>query len=69
MVCNVGGGDRAVRTVLGIAFLLAALLVSMDTVWRVLLVVLAGIAIFTVVARYCPLNSLIGLNTCRTPQT
>lgn len=68
MVCNVGGADRAIRTVLGVAFALVAIFVPMDTVWRVLLLVLAGIAFFTVVTRYCPLNSLLGVNTCRAPQ-
>jgi hypothetical protein len=29
------------------------------------LLILAAIAFFTVVTRDCPINSLIGLNTCR----
>ncbi|WP_372624627.1 DUF2892 domain-containing protein [Falsiroseomonas sp.] len=65
MTCNVGGIDRGIRAVLGTVFLLAALFVTMDTLWRVVLFVLAGIAFFTVFARYCPVNSAIGLNTCR----
>ena len=68
MVCNVGGPDRAIRTALGVVFALVALFLPMDTVWRVLLLVLAGIAFFTVVTRHCPLNSLFGINTCRAPQ-
>jgi hypothetical protein len=27
--------------------------------------VVAAVAFFTVATRYCPVNSLIGLNTCR----
>lgn len=68
MRCNVGGTDRAIRAALGVVFALIAIFVPMDTVWRVLLLVLAGIAFFTVVSRYCPLNSLFGINTCRSPQ-
>lgn len=69
MVRNVGGADQIVRAVAGIALALAAILVPMDTIWRVALLALAGVAIFTAAIRYCPLNSLIGLNTCRTPRT
>jgi hypothetical protein len=65
MTCNVGGIDRGIRAVLGTAFLLAALFLPIDTLWRVVLFVLAGIAFFTVFSRYCPLNSMFGLNTCR----
>lgn len=65
MTCNVGGPDHAIRAGLGIVFLLAALFLSIDTVWRVMLLVLAAVAFFTVVTRHWPVNSLIGLNTCR----
>jgi hypothetical protein len=65
MTCNVGGFDRGLRAVLGVTFVLAALFAPIDTVWRVVLFALAGIAFFTAVARYCPVNSLIGLNTCK----
>lgn len=65
MTCNVGGFDRGLRAVLGVAFVLAALFAPFDMVWRVVLFVLAAIAFFTVATRYCPINSLIGLNTCR----
>lgn len=65
MTCNVGGIDRAIRAVLGVAFVLASLLLTMDTLWRVVLLLLAGVAFFTVVSRYCPLNAAIGLDTCR----
>lgn len=65
MTCNVGGTDRGIRALLGTVLLLAALFLTMETLWRVVLLVLAAIAFFTVFARYCPLNSAIGLNTCR----
>ena len=65
MTCNVGGVDLVIRAVLGVAFVLAALFAPLDTIWRVGLLVLAAIALFTVATRHCPLNSLIGLNTCR----
>lgn len=65
MTCNVGGVDRAVRAVLGIAFILIAIFVPMNTIWRVVLFVLAATALFTVATRYCPLNSVIGINACQ----
>lgn len=34
-------------------------------IWEALLLVLGGIATFTALSRYCPLNSALGINTCR----
>lgn len=65
MTCNVGGVDRVLRTILGVALLLAALLAPLDTAWRIVLVALAAIALLTAAVRFCPLNRLIGLDTCR----
>ncbi len=64
MKCNVGGIDRGVRTVVGLGFAAAAVLANVDPAWRWFFVAVAAIAFFTVVTRYCPLNQLIGLDTC-----
>jgi hypothetical protein len=65
MTCNVGGADRMVRFVLGTAFVLAALLVPMAPIWTIALYVLAAIAWGTALLRFCPLNRLLGIDSCR----
>jgi len=65
MSCNVGGADKVVRIVVGIALLILAVFSPIDTVWRVLAGVLAAIALVTALIGFCPLNSLLGIDTCK----
>lgn len=64
MKCNVGGIDRTGRIVLGIVLLLVGLFASLGVVWQVVVLVLAAIALVTGVIRFCPLNAILGINTC-----
>lgn len=64
MKCNVGGIDRGVRTVVGTVFVAAAVFAEVQPAWRIAFVAIAAVAFFTVATRYCPLNQLIGLDTC-----
>ncbi|MDX1531726.1 MAG: DUF2892 domain-containing protein [Rhodothermales bacterium] len=63
--CNVGGADKTVRIVLGVLFLALVLLFDFSTTVTVLLVVLAGIALVTAFVGFCPLNRVLGVDTCR----
>jgi hypothetical protein len=66
MKCNVGGMDRIGRIILGIVLLLVALLVpTLGTSLKILLFVIAAIALVTAVIRFCPANALLGLNSCK----
>jgi len=66
MKCNVGGMDRAGRIVLGIALLLVGLLVpTLDATLRIVLYVIAAIALVTAIVGYCPANALLGLDSCK----
>jgi hypothetical protein len=65
MNCNVGGIDRTVRIVLGIALLLVGLLAPLDMTWRVIVLVIAAIALVTAAIRFCPVNAMLGLNSCK----
>ncbi len=69
MTCNVGGADRALRWALAAVFAIAGFVAPVDTSWRIALYVLAAIALFTAALAYCPLNQLLGINTCRGPRT
>lgn len=65
--CNVGGTDRAVRILLTVVFV--ALGVWADTTghgtWALPSFLLALVASLTAFIGYCPLNNLLGLNTCK----
>ncbi|QCO56786.1 DUF2892 domain-containing protein (plasmid) [Pseudorhodobacter turbinis] len=60
---NVGGADRVLRIVLGIA-LIAAFFALPNLGWRWVLAVVGAVALFTGLSRSCLLYSLIGINTC-----
>jgi hypothetical protein len=61
MKANVGGIDRAVRILAGLALLsLFFLLEGNARYWGLIGIV----PIFTGLFRYCPAYSLVGMNTC-----
>lgn len=63
--CNVGGADKTFRIVLGLALIALVLFVSMSTLWMVAALVVAIIALTTAFVGYCPLNRLLGIDTCK----
>ncbi len=59
MQANVGGIDRALRIVVGLA-LISLVFVGPKTLWG-----LVGIVpILTGLVRFCPVYPLLGINTC-----
>ena len=65
MECNVGGMDRGLRGVVALAALSTTLCGKTDERLRIAAGVIGAMASFTFLTRYCPLNQLIGLNTCK----
>lgn len=65
MTCNVGGPDKAVRIIVGIVLVVIALLVAMPLAMQIGLFVVAAIALVTALVGFCPLNKVLGLNSCR----
>lgn len=65
MKCNVGGMDMVARLVIGAVLLLVAFTAQLGLVWQVVLLVLAAIAIITGLVHYCPVNTMLGINTCK----
>jgi type IV secretory pathway TrbD component len=65
MKCNVGGADKILRIIIGGAALAAAIFLFAAPLWKIAAFVVAAIAIGTALISYCPLNALIGLNTCK----
>jgi len=59
MECNMGGADRAIRIVVGLALMVAAFL-HLIGVWGWI-----GIVPFaTALVRFCPAYKLLGIRTC-----
>lgn len=61
MKANVGNGDRIFRVVLGIALLSLFFLGEGNLKWLGLVGI---VPIATALLRFCPLYSVIGINTC-----
>lgn len=62
-MCNVGGIDRIVRIIAGLA-LISLVFVGPKVVWGWIGVV----PLLTGVFKFCPAYKLLGLNTCPTKQ-
>jgi hypothetical protein len=67
MMCNVGGTDRTVRIIVGVALLLAIFAVH-NPVAQVVMGAVALTALGTAFIGFCPLNRLVGINTCHRPE-
>lgn len=67
MTPNVGGIERVSRLVLGIV-LLAVGLSALSGVAKAVALVLGAIAAGTALIRFCPINALLGVNTCKARQ-
>jgi hypothetical protein len=65
LACNVGGADRVLRVVVGIALAIAAYSSELGTAWKFSLAVVAAIALVTAAIGYCPLNRVLGIDTCK----
>lgn len=65
MSCNVGGTERALRFAAGGALLAGGLLGPREAPGRKTGAILAGtVLLATAITQYCPLNQLLGVNTC-----
>lgn len=68
MQCNVGGVEREVRAGVGLALLSAAALGPLPAKWRAALAGLGAIGVATAASQYCPLNAVLGIDTCHPPR-
>jgi hypothetical protein len=65
MKSNVGGWDRNIRIVLGIVLIALGVLGVIPGMWVLVAYIIGVIALLTGVIRFCPLNALLGINSCR----
>lgn len=62
--CNVGGTDIIARYILGLVLLFVALAGHISLIWQIFALSLSAVAMITATRRYCPINALLGLNSC-----
>jgi hypothetical protein len=66
MTCNVGGVERPIRIVVGIALLGIGAFVGLPPVGTGIALVVGTIALVTGAIGFCPVWTLLGINTCPT---
>jgi hypothetical protein len=64
MVCNVGGVERPIRIVVGIIALGIGALAGLPPVGTGVALVVGTIALVTGTFGFCPLWTVLGINTC-----
>lgn len=66
MICNVGGIERPIRILLGVLMLGIGAFANLSLLGTAIALVVGTVALVTGIIEYCPLWTLLGLNTCRT---
>ncbi|OGW49412.1 MAG: hypothetical protein A2V62_00880 [Nitrospirae bacterium RBG_19FT_COMBO_58_9] len=66
MTCNVGGAERPIRIVVGIALLGIGGFAGLPPVGTGIALVVGTIALVTGAIGFCPVWTLLGINTCPT---
>jgi hypothetical protein len=66
MTCNVGGMERGIRIVVGIALIAAGALAGLPEAGMYAAYVVGAVALVTGAVGYCPAWQLLGINTCPT---
>ena len=64
MSCNVGGIERAVRVLVGLALIGLAYFQVLTGGWDTLAYVVGGVALVTGFVGYCPAWAVFRINTC-----
>lgn len=62
--CNVGGTERIVRLVLGVV-LIALGFFALSGTLQIIGYLIGAIMLITGITKYCPLNTLMGRNSCK----
>jgi DUF2892 family protein len=66
MTCNVGGVERPIRIVLGIALLGVGAFAGLPPIGTGITLVVGTIMLVTGAIGFCPVWTLLGINTCPT---
>lgn len=63
---NIGSVDRIIRLIITIIFIVLIFTGVVKGVGIIMMSVISAFLIFTVIFRFCPLYSLVGIHTLRT---
>ncbi len=63
---NMGSTDKVIRFILAAIFVSLYFTGTVTGTWGIVLLVLAGVFVFTSVVSFCPLYAPFGLSTCKT---
>ena len=66
MTCNVGGIERPIRILFGILLLGVGVFANLSLIVTAVTLMVGSIALVTGVIGFCPLWTLLGMNTCPT---
>jgi hypothetical protein len=61
---NMGTADRIIRLLAAVVFAILYFTGTVSGTLGILLLVLGGVFVLTSIISFCPLYSLVGLNTC-----
>jgi hypothetical protein len=61
-----GGTDKVIRIILAVVFAVLFFTKTVTGTLGIVLVVLGGVFLATSVISFCPLYTLVGMNTCKT---
>lgn len=61
---NMGNTDRIIRLLLAVVFAALYFTNTITGTWGLVLLILAGVFVVTSLVSFCPLYTLVGLNTC-----
>ncbi|WP_112311548.1 YgaP family membrane protein [Pseudogemmobacter bohemicus] len=64
MPLNIGATDRLIGLVAGVILLAVAIFAGPGGIWPWLIGAVGLVALATAAFRYCPLYTLLGINTC-----
>jgi hypothetical protein len=65
MACNVGGVERPIRIVAGLLLIGDGVLAGLPPAAMGVALTVGVVLLVTGLIRYCPLTSLLGINTCK----
>ena len=60
-----GSLDKAIRIILAIVFAMLFITKTVEGTAGIVLLVLGGIFLFTSIINFCPLYTILGINTCK----
>ena len=62
---NVGSKDRTIRIILAIALLVLYYFKVIEGTLAIVLLMISGVLLITSLINFCPLYTVLGMNTCK----